>query len=161
MDHTSPTVTLTGSSNSHTFSVSSNDLPVVYSASLRVRDIALVHHNYTTVGESSEIRTQSGEAQHVEAKGQLVLHRWHRLTGTQCAMLKQHEHCTKDTLGHDHTGEQITVRDAVDGENLAHLTGSCCLIVEQFPVSLHFEVPIGDGVVPALGDSITLTIQRV
>jgi hypothetical protein len=109
-------------------------------AAVRVKHVSLRWRKYFA-GGPTDADGVDGEAQHIEAIGKIFIPIAHRLSAEQCASLPEHAHCE----GHIH---------------LSPDAGACCLINETFPVSMHFDVPAGDGVVPALGDRLVVTIRR-
>lgn len=75
---------------------------------------------------------------HIEAYGTVpIVTAWH-LSGTECASRPNHEH------------SPIRPGDSK----------SACLIPENFPISLHVDVPPGAFLAQTLGDELVVTITR-
>jgi len=127
------------------YEVGSNQSIRRYSATLRVLDGGLVYRKL--ISPNSPKGFADGEMQRVEAKGRVLIPVWHRFDGATCGTLGDHEHCSAATPGHDPA-------------KVPHPASSCCLFDEDFPISVHFHVPVGDPIVPALGENIEVTITR-
>jgi hypothetical protein len=136
------------------------------SATLRVKGLEIREHKITMphpcpCRDTDEHIT---EVNYVKAAGRIFIDHAYRNDAVTCETLPDHRHCTRDLPGHQH---MKTVGSCPDGpaaldhsHDMVPAEHACCLIPVDYPISLHFELPIGDPMLPAFGDTITVTVQR-
>lgn len=113
-----------------------------------------------------QVRTlqSGGDAVHVEAFGSIALISPRRQAAFECGSAPEHEHCTVDMPGHQHMKPAGDLpAQCVPREHTHHMVPdehACCMLPEEFPVSLYIDVPVGSGLALPLGDTLTVTISR-
>lgn len=115
-----------------------------YSAAVRVHASGLRWRKYFDPDSPKGV---DGEEQVIEAKGQIFVPMPRSLKPHECDALGNHRHCVDMPGGADH----------------AHGSGNdpnCCMVLEKFPVTVHFAVPLRDPIIPNLGDNLIVTIER-
>lgn len=120
-------------------------------AAFRVIDTAVRKFTFTASTRNPAV----GEAIHVEAKGVIAIE------GVPVKMdlegvcsRSTHRHVRNDSANPDLEGEA--------GNWITNMSADAelCVIPEYYPASLHFDVPVGDLLPPALGDNLIVTIRR-
>lgn len=114
-----------------------------YSAAVRAIDGGLRHHRYFDPNNPTGV---SGEEHAIEAKGQIFVPMPRSLKPHECDALSTHQHCSDAGVRANHVHAE---------DERVH-----CLVLEKFPVSVHFAVPLRDPIIPNLGDNLIVTIER-
>lgn len=115
-----------------------------YSAAVRIRSQELRWRKYFDPSDQKGI---DGEEHAIEARGQIAIPIPRRLKPHECDALGEHQHCSdRGVNGHGNSAH---------GGDVA-----CCMVLEKFPVSVHFAVPLRDPIIPGLGDNLIVTIER-
>lgn len=105
--------------------------------------------------DGSIARSVRGEVNHIEASGIIVMAERYELNALECASAEPHEHCKPSDHGDAFEHQYIDKLDLLEMP-----CGKCCYLPQRYPVSLRFDIPVGDGVVPILGDNLILSIRR-
>ena len=119
-------------------------------AALRVIDTAVRKFSFTASNEQPVV----GEVVHVEAKGVIAIEEVPVKQSPSICDRSPHRHVNNDSANPDLEG------DAKKWYPNMPADANLCVIPEFYPISIHFDVPIGDVLPPALGDNMIVTIRR-